>query len=399
MDTVSIRIKGSDKFRVALWARFNPEFSLRTFNELSTKERNRAKDKQPPYVRHFILHPEKTEDLYVPKVEIFENADPAGIVWHEMSVMLSIPKLLYENSLQEVAPGDKEKLFQTLSDRLLGIGVAVSPQTIAKASVSVVHFCKNICLPADISFCAILAELSRVDLGKAYDTTEDTRRVDKNNSEELHLYCGTREWAFYDKLADLKRPKGKGADRQKTSFEKELLDMYDLGNKEVFRYEYRLKKAQTIRSEINRILGREYVTPILFDELFQEGLWKKILVQSWQKVVQRPENQLALLAFDNKLDLLLHLLKNAKVDTSAHSQNKALWSYGLTLAIKDHGVKAIRKEVGKVWPGTANERLDEKLAKAAELARGIPLLEGVLHIDAELAKFERVTLDTLPKVL
>ena len=167
---------------------------------------------------------------------------------------------------------------------------------------------------------------------------------------------------------------------------------------EVFRYEYRLKSTQTIKSELNTILGRPYQTPIVFDDLFTDGLWKSVLLRSWKRITDRPENQLALLSTNSKLDLLVYILCNAlKKDKNAHSQNQALWSYGLATAIKDHGAKAIRKELGRVWSNKADERLDEKMSIAAKLAEGIPFSDGVLHISRELERFEFINLALLEK--
>src|SRR3989338_5651465 len=150
MDTVIIRIRGIDKFRVADWAMFNHEFSTRPYADLTPKDRKRADNKKVPYLRSFVLHADIDNGLTYPGVEIYENADNRSrSIYYDMKLKFSAPKLINENSLQEALPSDYHKLLTTLMERLPEIGIYITSQTIADASVSVVHFCKNIPLPAD----------------------------------------------------------------------------------------------------------------------------------------------------------------------------------------------------------------------------------------------------------
>ena len=401
MDTISFRIKNN--FRVADWANFIPEFSKRNFSELSQKERIRTKDGKTRYLRKFILHPVKEkdgEDMYCPSVEVYEKSEPnTGIVEYEMTVTIhSIPKLLFSNNFQEIGFLDRERVISATTERLRAIGIGVYAETVSQAPVSVVHFCKNIILPKDIALRSILSDLSKTDMGKAYDTTDDVRmQRDKNNGKVVHLRCGSREWCFYDKIDDLKQPKGKRTDKHITTYEKELLSKLDFQNLEVFRYEYRLNKSQTLRSELHLLLGKTYSDKISVSDLFAEGLWQNVLTKAWKRILQRPENQLALISFDSSLDLLLHILRKAKNENlSAHSQNKALWTYGLIRVIKDHGAKTAKSELNRIWTNKDN-RLVEKLETAVELVKDIPTSQGVSYISKQLEKFDIISLTSLEK--
>jgi len=395
MDTISFRISGKDKFKVADWASFTPEFSKRELGQLSVKERTRIKPRVP-YLRHFVLHPDRDNDLTIPKVEVYESVNMLkGEVKYELVITISLPKLLNENNLDEISYSDRNKLAELILQRLEGVGVRVSYFAILGASVSVVHFCKNIPLPSNIALRSILSDLSHTDMGKSYDTTNDVRQKDKNNARVVHLFCGTREWTFYDKIEDYRLPKSRRTDKKRTAYEKELTNVRDFGSLEVFRYEYRLNKAQTLRSEINAVLKRPYDIPVIFSDLFAEGLWQKVLYNSWKKVIQRPENQLALLGPDDPLQLMLHIFRKAKgEDLSAHSQNKALWSCALALLIKQCGAKTVKEELNKVW-ANRDDRLSEKLETAAKLVRDLPVSQGIAHITSELEKFNRITLNML----
>jgi hypothetical protein len=237
-------------------------------------------------------------------------------------------------------------------------------------------------------------------MGKAFDTTDDLRRVvDKNNSKVVHLYSNTREWVFYDKIEDLRKPRSKRMDKQRTDYEKDMPTLLGIDDAEVFRFEYRLKKAQTIRSEINSSLGKNYSEVVSFGDVFSDDLCKKIITNAWGRILSRPENQLALLNIDNPLSLLLHVIDTAcKHDSGAHSQNKALWSYGLAMAIKHHGAKTIRQELEKRWSSKAGERINEKLETALSLMKDIPISQGITHISKKLQNFKHISMDFIKKM-
>lgn len=397
MDTIQIRVSGLDKFQVMPWAIFVPVFSTRDIGALSLMEKKRSKDKKVPYLRSFVLHPENTGKRTIPSVKIYEAVEKdSERLTYEMTITLSLPKLLFENSLCEITPECKQQVFHRITGRLADAGIQVGASEIATAPVSVVHFCKNIPLPPDISLRSILAVLMRSDMGKAYDNRDDTQLKNKNN-KVLHLYSGIRDFVFYDKIEDIKRPKNKAEEKQKTVYEKELLERYELDGIEVFRYEYRLKKAQTIKSELNTLLGRPYQTPILFRDLFSEGLWKSVLLDAWRRILDRSENQLALFNGDNRLELMLRIFKNATENRKdAHSQNRAFWGYGLAMAVGDNGVKTVRQECRKIWSERSDKRLKEKMAKAALWAKGTAHADGITYISKELERFAFITSDLLP---
>ncbi len=400
MDQISFRIK--ENFRVTERANFNTEFFVRNFSQLSPKEQSRSKQMRGnEYLRKFTLHPIKDdEDTCYPSVEIYEKANAAlGRVEYDMAVTIhSIPKMLFGNNFEEIKFSDRDKVVLLAVERLRDAGILVSGETIKQAPPSVVHFCKNIILPKEIAIRSILSDLSHTDMGKAYDTTEDVRRQrDKNNSKVVHLRCGTREWCFYDKVDDMRQP-NKRQDKVRTTYEKELVSSPSFENLEVFRYEYRLNKHQTIKSELHALLGKIYQDKITVSDLFTEGLWKAVLVRGWKNILKRPENQLALLSYTSSLDLLIHILRNAKSENSnAYSQNKALWAYGLTQAIQDHGAKLVKNELNKVWAKKDN-RLVEKLDIATDLIKNIPLSQGVFYITQQLEKFEIISLASLENI-
>ena len=153
MDTVIIKIYGLQKFRITNKSWFLPEFTSRTYVELSPTEKQSTR----LYLRHFILKPPH-QDSYLPKVDIFEALSKSrDAVQYILKAEFSVPKLLYGNSLQEVSEQDLDKALSALKGALGGVGVIIEGDTIANARVSAVRFCKNVLLAQGVRMQEALA--------------------------------------------------------------------------------------------------------------------------------------------------------------------------------------------------------------------------------------------------
>ena len=384
MDTVIIKIYGAHKFKIANKSWFLPEISRRKFYDLTPTE----KQSKRMYLRRFILQPPMSEG-YLPKVDILEvlNKD-ADDVHYVLRAEFSVPKLIYGNSLREVSSNDLEKMLYAFKKALGNAGITVESEAVATARVSAVHFCKNVMLPHDIRMQEILTELARMDVSKVVDIT--TKEF-KHGGQTLQFYSGTREWAFYDKVADAMRPKVKRKYKPRVAQERGIIERHKLQGQEVFRFEYRIKKGQSVEKGINETLGRTPKTPVLFRDLFTHDLCRLVVLNAWRELTQRPENQLALLAPMEGLGLFEHILAEAVKKGGAHSINHALTSYGLVAAIRDHGAKEVRRTVLRRWTGNHPERLTRKVEAAAALTSGLPYSNSVSFVDVALERFELLT--------
>jgi hypothetical protein len=393
MDTVILKIHGPhNKFKVANTSWFLPELNKRRFHDISSTEKQSTR----MYLRSFRFEPPH-QDAYLPKIEVFEalNKDRDEVLY-TLQATFSVPKLLYGNSVQEVSENDLDKVIYTFRKALAGAGIEIESNSIATARVSQAHFCKNVLLPPDIRMQDVLAELKRMDISKAVDMTE---KEFKHGGQVLHIYSKTVERVFYDKVFDAMRPKAKRKDKGRMEREREVIDRYGLQNREIFRYEYRLKKNQTLKRDVNAVLGRPYITPVLLKDLFEPSLCKTILLKSWHDLIQRPENQLALLGPTDNLGLLLHIMDGAHKQSTAHSMNRAFTSYGLTRAIRDHGAKEVRRAVFTSWNTDHSERLTRKMETAAALTAGLPYSNSIAFVAAALERFECITTAYLQNVV
>jgi hypothetical protein len=391
MDTVIIKIYGPKKFKILRSDLFVPEITSRKYEDLTPTERTSTFH----YLRHFILHP-KPSDEYVPRVEVFESlTEDRQNIFYVLKIEFSVPKMLYWNSLQEVSYTEMNRVFSTLQSALKSVSIEIELDVIAKATVTAIHACKNVPLPKAMNMREIINDLGKMDLGKAYDISD---KQYKKGARVLNIHSGTIDWSIYDKVSDCLRPKNKRTDKGHIDQERVIIEQYHLENREVFRYEYRIKKNQTVRREVNAILGRPYTIPVIFSDLFTPNLMKSLVLNSWRNIIQRPENQLSLFSGTDTLGLFLHILSEAKrLNTSGHSLNNALISYGLAVAIQGHGAKEVRGAIFDIWDTDHPERLKSKMELASALTMGLPYSAHISLIDKALEKYELITLASLNK--
>jgi len=394
MDTVILKLYGPHKFKIQKHDWFLPEINKREYKDLTPNEQ-----KQPParnYLRRFHLQA-PSQGKYIPQVDVLETLDKTTKqVKYVMIITFSVPKLLYGNSVQEVCDTDFAKTIAVLQHTLSNAGIQIEKKNLMDARVSAVHFCKNIFLPKHVLLQDVLADLQRVDINRTVDvTTKET----KNGGQILHLYSGVVERVFYDKVTDAVRTKNKRKDKGQMDYERTVIDEYGLQDKEIFRYEYRIKKTQTVERIINATLEQKPKTYITFRDVFSPELSKQVLLQSWRELVGRPENQLALIGPTDSYKLLQHIVENAKANGGAHSMNHALIAYGLTCIIRDHGAKELKRLIFNHWNPKHPERLNKKIQSASELTKELPYSNGVAFVDGQLETYELITRQYLNNLL
>lgn len=394
MDTLIIKIYGPNKFHFRNKSLFLPELSCRKYEDLSPTE-IQSRNSSRSYLRKFILHPKPSDD-YIPRVEVFETlSKESNRIIYILKITFSAPKLLYWNSVQEVGENDKQKILSALKRALASVGIVIDTEALENATLEAVHTCKNIPLPKTMRMREILGELGRMDISKVVDVMETQI---KNGGRVLNFWAGTKEQCFYDKVSDSLKPKNKRSDKGRIDYEKVFIEQYKLQDREIFRYEFRLKKTQTTRNAVNALLGRKHDTQVVFKDLFMPNLLKNLILTSWHKLIERPENQLSLFGKVDRLKLLLHIFSEAKKQgEKAHSMNNAFISYGIATAILDNGAKELRGIVYESWNKDHPERLTKKIKTASQLTSGLPYSDNIAFIDTALEKFELISLASLEK--
>jgi hypothetical protein len=84
-------------------------------------------------------------------------------------IEFSVPKIIFSNNLQELGDTDFENVIDTLSKRLITLGVRIETDVLRNASVSTVHFAKNIELSNGYTSRMLIGEMQKVNISKQLD--------------------------------------------------------------------------------------------------------------------------------------------------------------------------------------------------------------------------------------
>ena len=176
-----------------------------------------------------------------------------------LSVEFSAPKLVYGENLSELRDADFPKVLAMLQQTLEEMGVKVSPEVLAAASVGRVDYGKNIVLPEGTSCASVLRRLAKGSINRI----SANERFFKNGGEAVEYRCNSFKLIFYDKQKEMQKDKWNAMIAKDSKFY----------GKEILRYELQLKDTKAVR----RKLSLKKDSELKFKELFSEATSKAIL--------------------------------------------------------------------------------------------------------------------------
>lgn len=379
MDTVALKIKYPD-FRVTIPTLFSPSFDIEML-----------KSAKLPYgftYRKSVQNPKDNNILRkLPRLTGTMRVDEANNRQFNLVIEFSVPKLLWGQSLQELSGTELDRIASIISFELKGMGVEVSEQVIKDSVVVRAHFGKNIPLPSPITAQDALQKLYKADVGRSKHIN---MREWRNNGQALYFYASSNDTIFYDKLRESVTPQAKGVEKDRSKHEKQMV-LDNPNQPELLRYEVRFSRPQSLNAFLGdkAILGRA-VKEITFKELYNRGLWQKILIKNWQDIVNGPTSQLAL-----KMDIPIEevfdsiILSYISGKKKAHSLNRALQDFAIYTLVNKCGARKVRDRIEKYWTRKSWQRLNGKIKKTAETLKALPPDSTISDIQTALDKFER----------
>lgn len=392
IDTIVFKIEAGNSSRVLKGDYLSPEFSKRGIEKLSDTERATGHTKR--YLRRFILRPPK-ELGYTPRVEIFEKLTNQMSVIYEVRVEVSVAKLLYGNNLQEIDESDLNSVCSKIQETVLNAGVRIRREAILNAPVSRLHLGKNILLPGHIHSHEIVEAISKSESTKSY---ENSRERYGNDGTLARIRSGSREDVFYDKIKDMLKTKSKAVDKTGKDVERAFVETYNLERANILRYEHRFLRIEPLKSSVNGYLKREYNHQVTFTDVFNNHLWRHVLQKTWRNIYDKPANQTLFRCLEHEPSDIARTVMQAAFDNEniVHSQNSALMSFGLAMLIRECGADMVRNLCLDVWSEkTCGLRLTEKIQRAEQLIRNMPISDAMNFVDTEMQSFKRLTLASL----
>lgn len=328
----------------------------------------------------FVKNPSKRDldsGLYFPRLTGYKRKD--FVQNANVRIEFSVPKLLFLNNLDELEGKDFPKVIDTLQNRLETMGVVVTKTVLENASVSSVHFSKNIKLEDGYTANHLICEMNKVNLRKSFDFAK-TRYI--NDGQSLYAHTTSHQLVIYDKVADLGKDKKRAIDKNQPAYQRSLFsELKKEEMLEIIRFEIRLNHKQKMNSVLEK-LG--YAKNPSFKDIFNTEMAQRVVTDYWKKLIK--ERNLGLFSMSLSLkDILRTLyLANKKI-----KPNRAIYLVGLFMLGKDeNGMRELRSIVAK----KSHQRTWYRIAKDMQVASGLitknKLRDWVTQIDKNLDEFK-----------
>lgn len=232
------------------------------------------------YTKH-VRNPsakEKQTGLYFPRITAYNRKfqkEP------QVKIEFSVPKLIYNNNLDELTDDQFSSVIKALQDRLKRMGIRVFQATLEAAPVSTAHYARNFLLEDGQTATNVISQFGKIDVRKSFDFT---RAKYTNDGQSLCCHTTAHELIFYDKIADLNKNKKRAVDKDQTEYQLTLFDRARIrGHPEVLRMEVRLAQKQKLNSVFAKLNLTQNPT---FKQVFQSEVSKKVIRLYWKEVTQ-----------------------------------------------------------------------------------------------------------------
>lgn len=329
--------------------------------------------------KKFIRNPTKIEKEtgnYFPKITSYEKGFFKSA---NIKIEFSASKLVYLNNLDELEDKDFSEVVEVLHERLKDMGVILTKSVIENASVSSVHYSKNILLKDGYTATHLISEMSKVNTKKNFDIAK-TRFI--NDGHSLYFHTDSHQFVVYDKIADLKKEKKRAIDKDQTMYQKDLAVRLDKRTKdEIIRFEVRLNRKQKMNSVLKK-LG--YVKDLTFKNVFSSEISRKVVNDYWNTLILERSLGIFSLSLSPKdmLQTIFLLDKNIK-------PKQAIYLTGLFEVCKnENGIRQLRSILAKYIDDRTWYRVVKDMRYISELIAENSLRDWVKQIDDALEEYK-----------
>jgi len=284
--------------------------------------------------------------VYLPRLTVIKAIRNGGYVI-ELKIELSLPKLFFGNNFDELENNNFLRIIRLLSRALYSMEVEVAFEYLENASVSAIHYSKNIHLKNYTSCSMVLSELQKIDLSQKIDVGSEKFR---NGGHALHFHTNTRDLVFYDKMKDLEQAKVS----EKRAIEKDNLIQMALFDEfpnpkalQVLRMELRLGNPQEIKRTLSKI---DIETDLRFNLLFKKQISQKMLQYFWEQI----EESSQILNF--KTEGVFELAESLKANNPDLKAQKILEYIAFLVLGREETTKRLRSFLGYEGSPSANRK-------------------------------------------
>ncbi len=308
---------------------------------------------------------------YFPRLTGYRRMDSSGV-----NIEFSAPKLIYFNNVDESTENQFEMTVNILQERIKEMGFNIDKETLIDASVSAVHYSKNIILSQGYTSQFVIGELKKINPNKRFDLTKAKYT---NDGEILYVYSTSHSFVIYDKIADISRGKKRATDKDQTEYQKNLVKHFGKGA-EILRLEVRLSQKRKMISLFKELGFSEKPT---FRDVFSSKKSKTILLHYWSKFIEK--NAMFLFAYSMTPQ---DILKQLSIARPKAKPKQLLYSVGLLNVARDGGgLRDIRgllekRSVNRTW-----QRINDDFREVASEMQNVRPREWYDQVKQQLNDF------------
>ncbi len=238
-------------------------------------------------------HTQKEQGFAYPNITIYETYKHTSGYQCNLKPHISIPKMLFGHSIEEVNDTYYQEAVNTLQSRLKDMGLLVFEKAIHEASVTTLHYCINILMESETDARRFLTALSKMNLDDRYQTHD---RDYTNGGRSVRFHTDTFELIAYLKYYDFLESGMNRIDRKPTLQERTIAERLSKSKTlpPLVRIEVRFNGKPSIRKHLHTILEIDKPTWTLRD-VFSEDISRKVVKFYWDKLMDKPNNRLMLM--------------------------------------------------------------------------------------------------------
>ncbi len=352
-----------------------PKDKMKYIEGVASWEMYSKTDEYTKYVRN-PSKAEKETGKYFPRLTGYRRRFSQDA---NVRMEFSVPKLIFLNNLDELQDKDFSEVIKKLQKRLETMGVVVARSVLECASVSSVHFSKNILLQNGYTSSHLISEMNKVDLRKSFDLTK-TRFM--NDGQCLYVHTTAHEFVIYDKVADLAKGKKRAIDKDQTMYQRTLFSESSKEDAiEIIRFEVRLNRKQ----KMNKVLeDLGYMKNPNFKDVFNTEMSRKVVTDYWKRLIKERNLGLFSIAVSMKDKLQTLFLADSNL-----KPKQAIYFLGLFEVGRDEkGMRQLRSMVTKRSHDRTWYRIVKDMQVASELITKNKLRDWVTQIDKALEEYQ-----------
>lgn len=324
IDTIALTLT-KDQFQIIDPESFTPSAEWATSN----KSQRGMQSRQNP------IKAELNKGIYKPRLILAHRINEFKKRDIMLKIELSLPKLMFGNNFNELRFKDFDALAKKLVTTLKTMGVITTQETICQASVSAIHYSKNICLTDGSTPHSYITKIRQANIRLSLDTNQTEYR---NEGHSFKWHANYYEVAFYDKIRDLE--KAKISDKRAVEKDNELqMSIFHQLQKrrtmfEVLRMEVRLNRRAKMKSLFKKLNIKADLT---FKKLFKPAISKKVLLHYIDEIESKRPKLLDYRATNAKTLFVDLMFNNPELGA------KQIWQiYGFKQALDNIDIRELR---------------------------------------------------------